>query len=294
MNKPEKTKFGSIKAAMAKNNKLTAGISFLFLFLIMFGLFAFIITGLYRFGLIEFPAFIQNLFFKSVGGEPEPEKDDKNIYDFLLSQNSNGNAAGGEALSATISLENIRDALAGIKLPDCLHLEVEASYYINGEVSRSEQMSFWKKGDKCKYLLSVDFVPEESYINDSQYEQFEDLAKGVRSPKKPAELSLGGIPHMPDINGYLDLIKEGEIIGCGLVQNDESNIIEITYVLPPLNQRELIRVSLDSGVVLEVRSYGPDGENMFYRCETEIVAAWYDGGGAGAAPPIDDSMFDLK
>lgn len=296
MNKPEKTKFGSIKSAMAKNNKLTAGISFLLLFLIMFGFFAFIITGLYHFGLIEFPAFIQDLFFKTDGEKPEPEKDDKNIYDFLALNSPENNADGSESLVAEITLENTRDAIANTKLPDNLHLEIEARYYINGEISRTEELSFWKKGDKCKYLLSVDFVPEESYINDSKYEQFENFVSGSRSPKKAAALSLGDIPHMPDINRYLDLFANGEITDYSLAQNDDSNILEITYVLPQINQRELIRVSLDTGVVLEARSFsaGPDGERMFYSCETEIVAAYYDGDtNAGAAAPIPDFLFDL-
>ena len=294
----KKPRFGSIKSALGKNNKLTAGISFLFLFVIMFGLFAFILIGLYGFGLIELPVFVQNLLFGANGGEPEAEKDDKNIYDYLA-QNSgpeNYGSEGGLGFVVEITIENVRDAIANVKLPDNLYLKMEARYYINNEISRTEEMTLWKKGEKYKYLLSVDSVLEESYINDSKYERIENFATGGgASVRKASAFSFGDIPHMPDINHYLGLLEGGEITSCEIIQNDDSNVVQIEYVLPQINQRELIYVSLDTGVVLEVCSnaYG-DNSDKHYQCVTTGFA-YYDGDKqAEAIAPIQDSLFEIE
>ena len=284
MNKP---RFGSIKSAIGKNNKLTAGISFSFLFLIMFALFAFIITGLYHFGLIDLPAFIQNLFFKTDGGGPEAEKDDKNIYDFLA-QNSgpeNHGSAGGESFVAEITLENVREAIANLKLPDDLRLDMEAFYYTDGEISRTEEMTLWKKGGKYRYMLSVNSLPEELYINDLRHEQIENFTTGeILKRKAPTAFSFGDVPHMPDINHYLDLLG-GEITEYTLRQTDESNILQIEYALPQINRRELISISLDTGIVLEVFVFGYDArDDKHYQCTTK----------ADAVTPVQDSLFEIK
>ncbi|MCL1793182.1 MAG: hypothetical protein FWG34_04870 [Oscillospiraceae bacterium] len=290
----KKPKLAAIKSALGKSNKLTTGISFLLLFLIMFGLFAFILTGLYRFGLIEFPAFIQNLFFKPERIEPEAEKDDKNIYDFFAQNPAPENyESGGEGFVLEITLENAREAIANTKLPENLHLEMEARYYTNGEISRTEEMFFWKKGEKCKYLLNVNSVPEELYINDSQYEFFENFATGSKQKRKALAFSIGSIPHMPDINYYLGLLEGGEITKCELNQTDDSNVIAIEYMLPQIFQRELIHISIDTGIVLDVCSYDAnDDKNKYYECVTAILSAYYDG--ASAARPINDSLFEIK
>jgi hypothetical protein len=88
-----------LKSIFSENNKITKAISVLLLIVIMFGLFAFIIAGLYRFDLIEFPAFIMNIFFRTGGEDSETRKDDKNIYEFLhnhsdSAESGNSNAEG--------------------------------------------------------------------------------------------------------------------------------------------------------------------------------------------------------
>ena len=294
MNKSEKTKFGAIKSALSKNNKFTAGISFLFLFLIMFSLFAFIITGLYRFGLIELPAFIQNLFFKTDDDEPEAEKDDKNIYDYLVQNEPENYESAGEGFVLEISLDNVRDAIAGTKLPDNLHLETEAYYYTDGKISKTEEMALWKKGEKYKYLLRVNSVPEESYINDSKNESIENFVTESQLKRAAtASFSFENIPHMPNINHYLDLLEGGQITDYHITQNsDFENIVEIRYSLPQIDQWELIYISLDTGIVLEVRSYFGAHNDPYYRCVTNVNAAYYNGDTqAEAQAQIDDELF---
>jgi len=267
-------------------------VSFAFLFLLMFGLFAFIITGLYRFGLIEIPAFIQELFFKAGKEEPEAEKNDKNIYDHLKKIPGEANGGGG-GFVLEITLENAREAIAGTKLPENLHLETEAHYYTDGKITRTEKMTLWKKGGKYRYLLSVDSVLVESYTNDTRDELIENHSTGSRLKREAApSFSLGSIPHMPDINHYLDLTGGGEIKNY-IIRQDDENIIEIRYDLPQMDQYELIHISLDTGIVLWVRSFALTHGGQFYECKTKVNAAYYSGAEQSVASvaSIDDTLF---
>ena len=257
----------SIKESIGKNNKLTKAISLLFLVFVMLGLFAFIIIGLSRFGLIEFPQFIHDLFW----------------------------AADSGGFTVEVTLENIRELIAGAKPPDALHMKMTANYYINGQVSRTEDMSVWKKGDKHKYTLSVNGAAFESYINDSKNEQIENFATGDKLKRKPAAaFSFDNIPHMPSINYYLGLLESGEITDYSITQNESSNVAEIKYELAKLDQWEIIHISLDTGLVQSVRCYTGRGE-LYYECAAIVDAAYYGGdAGAEAAMPFGDELFEVK
>jgi len=294
MDKPEQSMLGRIRAALGKNNRFTAGVSFAFLFLLMLALFAFMIAGLHRFGLIELPAFIQDLFFKTAEEKPESEKNDKNIYDHLIKSSGDPGPSPGGGFVLEITLENVREAIASTKMPDNLHLEMEARYYADDgkTTTRAEHMSLWKKGEKYKYLLSVDSVLEETYTNDSKYEQIENHATGSLLIRNAApSFSVGDIPHMPDINHYLDLLEGGEIKVFAIKQNEQNgeNIIEIKYDLPQLDQYELIQISLDTGIVLWVRSFNKTHGGQFYECKTKVNAAYYSG--AETKAEIDNFLF---
>ncbi|MCL2158021.1 MAG: hypothetical protein FWH48_01290 [Oscillospiraceae bacterium] len=295
MNKPEKTtkSKNSAGSVFSKNNKLTSAISLLFLFFIMFSLFSYIIVGLYRFGLLELPAFIQNLLPKAEP-EAEAEKDDKNIYDYLIENSGQGaDPSGGEGFSLEITLENIRDVVASTKLPDNLWLECKASYRIDGKVLRTEELELWKKGEKYKYLLGANSVLEEAYTNDAKNELIENFSTGDRAIRAAsAAFSFDSVPHLQDINHYLDLLESGEITDYVLSQNSDSNTIEIEYTIAQLDQRELIYISIDTGIVLRVRSYFNGQSDSFYECETTVKAAYYDGDEqAEALAPIEEELF---
>lgn len=290
---PEKSKTGSLKSIIGENNKLTKAISVMSLFVIMFGLFAFIIVGLYRFDLIDFPEFIQNLFFKTDSDEFENEKDDSNIYKFLHDNDEKDD----DDFNGGYTLEITKDIIANTNLPDNLYIETEANYYdINGNITRTEEMSLWKKGGKYKYILTVNSRPEESYINDTKNELIENFVTGSRLTRPAVgEFSFDNIPHIQNINYYLNLLESGEITSYSLRQNSNSNIIRIKYSVPELDQRELIDISLDTGIVLYVECTAGKNNDWFYKCVTTVNEAYYDGDGqAEAKTSIKDSLFEIK
>jgi len=296
----------SIKLLIGENNKLTKTISILFLCLIMSGLFAFILTGLYFFDLLpEFPEFIQSIFFKTAGNLSEPDKDDGNFYDFLQYGSSGDNNGGPESSASDhgftleITLDNIKDVISRTKLPDNLHLETKADYYTNGHISRTEEMILWKKGEKYKYTLAVNSVPEESYINDSRNELIENFMTDSRLKRTaPEAFSFDNIPHISNINYYLDLLEKleiGEITRVFAHRNNESNILEIRYSIPDLEQHQLIYISLDTGIVERVVTRVGEHYDLFYESVTIVWEEYYDGDTQSQErTSIHDSLFYIR
>ena len=286
-----------IKPIISENNKFTKAISVLSLIFIMVGLFAFIITGLYRFKLIELPGFIQNIFSKTDSEESDTGKNDKNIYEFLQEISKTKKDDYNEGFTLDITLENIKDLISNTKLPDNLYLETEANYYIDGKI-RTEKMSLWKKGDKYKYDLSVNSIKEESYINDTKNEYTENFITGGKLKKAAAsnsKFSFDNIPHIQNINYYLDLLENREIISGTIRQNSDSNIARVRYYIPQLDQREIIEISLDTGIVLYVECTVGDNNDWFYILNTTVKEEYYDGDEQSEAKTsIQDSMFFIK
>jgi len=281
-------KNSKIKSILSENNKLTRAISVLFLVFVVLGLFAFILTGLYRFDLIEIPEFIQNLFFANGTNEPEPEKDDGAVYAFL--RENGAEAAEGSAFE--ITLENIREAISQTKLPDNLYLETEARYYIGGVPARTEVISLLKKGEKYKYTITVNSKLEQSYTNDAQHEYIENFTTGSRIKKTASgAFSFDNIPHITNINYYLDLLESGEITGFSATRKNEPDAVEIEYTIRELSQRELIYIFLDTGVVGRV--YTEAQGVLYYESETKIIEAYYDGE-LPEITSIQDSLFEIK
>jgi len=282
-------KNSKVKSILSKNNKLTRGLSILFLAFVVLGLFAFILTGLYRFDLIEIPEFIQNLFFPKDEDAQEPEKDDGAVYAFLR---QNG-AEAAESAVFEITLENIRETLSQTQLPDNLYLETEARYYTAGVIVRTENLSLWKKGGKYKYTLTVNSELEQSYTNDAQYEYIENFKTGSRIKKNASSaFSFDNIPHIQNINYYLDLLESGEITGFSATRKSEPDAVEIEYTIPELSQRELIYIYLDTGVVGRV--YTESQGVLYYESETAIIEAYYDGGQMPEITSIQDGLFEIK
>ena len=297
MKKSEKFSLNSVRLKLSENNKLTKAISVVFLILIMFGLFAFIITGLYRFNLISVPPFIQNIFFKPNGNESTAGIDDKNIYDFLKNNADSENPdPTGEGYYLEYALENIKDIIAGIPLPDNLYLETEAKYYTDGKISRTEEMSLWKKGSKYKYRLIVNTELKETYINDSKKEFIENHQTRSSVTRTVSEaFSFDNAPHIKNINYYLNLLESGEIRSRIIYRYPDSNRTRIKYSIPQLNQREVIDISLDTGIVLKVTSRVGINDDLFYECETKVIEAYYDGDKQAASKSsIQDSLFEIK
>jgi len=275
-----KISISKIKSTLKNNNKITKAISVLSLILIMSGLFAFIIAGLYSFDLIELPEFIQNIFFKTDGSKPGGEKYDGNIYQFMQDYAKTGNDDGYiSGFTLEITLENIRGIIANTKLPDNLYLETEAEYYDGGgRISKTEVMLIWKKGGKYRYELSVNSRKEELFINDSKNEYIQNFITRDSLTKAASDtFSFDNIPHIPNINYYLDLLESGEIVNCAVMADRESNIVRIKYANPLLDQRELIEISLDTGIVVYVECSVGDDNDLFYKSRTKIIEAYYDG-----------------
>ena len=121
--------------------------------LLILGLFAFIIYGLYKFNLIEIPAFIENIFAGNNDSVTENRNDNENIYSYLPNNTEpDGGSSGGYIVD--ISLGNIKNIISKITLPDNMYLETKAKYYINGAVTKQVEMSLWKKSGKYKYKFS--------------------------------------------------------------------------------------------------------------------------------------------
>ena len=296
---------------LRENNVLTKSISIIFLILIMSGLFAFIIFGLYKFKLIEIPAFIENIFFRKDDAAIEFKKDDAYIYDFLsdITDNANnikntdnpssaGSYNSGEYV-LDITLDNIKDIISTIKIPDNLYLETEAKYYIDRKLLTKSEMSLWKKGNKYKYTLTVNSKLEETYINNSINEYVVNHRTGSKLIQPANKLfSFDNIPHMPDINYYLNLLESAQIVNYYLDLGGDENIVQIKYSIPLLNQWENIWISLDTGIVLGVKSYAGEDGDLYYECNTSVREA-YDTvdartGNNEDENAIPDSVFNIK
>ena len=292
-----KTEKKTIKSIIGENNKLTRAISIIFLVFIMFGLFAFILIGLYKIDLINIPQFIQNIFFKPDDGGEEIQRDDSPVYDFLRDNNKD-NAYNPDETGyiPEITLENIKVIISKIKLPDNLYLETDANYYTDGKITRTEEMFLWKKGEKYKYELSINSNSEESYINDSKNEQTENFSTGNKLKKAVVPIfSFDNIPHIQNINHYLDLLDDGEIIRFYLDRESDSNMVLIRYESVSLDQREEIHISLDTGIVTQVRCWVGENNDLYYECSTTVIEAYYDGDEQSAEKTvIQDSMFVIK
>ncbi|MCL2773339.1 MAG: hypothetical protein FWD71_08300 [Oscillospiraceae bacterium] len=287
----------SEKLSLRGNNILTKTISIVFLILLVLGLFAFIIYGLYKFNLIEIPAFIENIFHKNNENITETKSDDANIYDYLQNNTESGSdSSGGYVLN--ISLENIKDIISKIILPDNIYLEMTAKYYTDGKASKQVEMSLWKKNGKYKYTLTVNSKLEEVYINDTKREYIENDITGNKTIKNADALfNFDNIPNIPNINYYLNLLDGSQITDYKIERASGENIADIEYEIPVLNQRETIYFSLDTGIVSSVKSYVKEGDNesLYYECETYVKEAYYNGdkqGGDNTA--ISDSMFLIK
>ena len=297
MKKSEKPSHKPLKLILSENNKITRAISVVFLILIMSGLFTFIIAGLYQFDLIDIPDFIRDLFFKPDNGNSNIGSDDKNIYDFLRNNAvpDNFELIGG-GYFPEFNLENIRNIISNITLPDNLYLETEAKYYNGGKLSRTEKMSLWKKGVKYKYILEVNSKTEEFYINDSKNELIENIqtkSKLIRSVS--AAFSFDNIPHIKNINYYLNLLESGEIKNFIMYRNNGSNVAHIKYSIPQLGQYEFIDISLDTGIVESVICRVGKNDDIFYECSTKVQEAYYDGDEQAAVKTsIQDSLFAIN
>jgi hypothetical protein len=264
-----------LKDKLKENNALTKAVSAIALIIIIAGLFALIIVGLRSSDLFRLPDFLENLFF-GVNDDGEAIKaDDGDIYDYLSADELEG---GG--FSIEISLENVREIISGINLPDNLHLETTAEYYSRGRVSKRVEMSLWKKEEKYKYTVKSNGEPEELYINDGRFEYIENSVTGS-SIRRTANKNFNfeSVPHIKDINYYLDLIDGGSIINYEVHRGRgieiEESIIIIIYEIEELNQRERIQISLDNGIVLSV-TCEVDGV-LYYKSETSVKAEYFTG-----------------
>ena len=295
MKKSEKSglKFKSLKSKLSENNGLTKAISVIFLILIMFGLFTFIIVGLYQFNLIPFP--ILNIFFNPADSNITDGGDAGNIYDWLRNNGGPGDLTGGGYYFED-TLDNIKAVIANIRMPDNLYLETEAKYYADGKAARTEEMSLWKKGEKYKYILKVNSRPEESYINDAVNEFIENFqTDSKRTRPVSAAFSFDNVPHIKNINYYLNLLESGEIKSHIIYRYPDSNIVRIKYIIPQLDQTELIDISLDTGIVKSVICRVGKNGDKFYECETKVIEAYYDGDGQSASKSsIRDSLFAIN
>ena len=262
-----------LKDKLKENNAITKAIAIISLILILAGLFTFIIMGLHSLNLLVIPEFLQNIFFYGRDDGEQIRADDSDFYDFLSSDRAE---PGG--FSVEISLETVRGIISVINIPDNLHLETAVKYYMDGGLARTAEMSLWRKDDKYKYVISSGGVSEEVYINDGTFESFENFI--TRSPpvrrSANANFSFENVPHISDINYYLDLLESGSIIEYRISREIERNIIEITYKIEKLDQREEIEISLESGLVLSVRSYA--GGALFYESATSVIEAYFTGG----------------
>jgi hypothetical protein len=294
MKKSEKFSLKSLKSTLSENNKLTRAISVIFLILIMFGLFTFIIAGLYQFDLIPFP--ILNIFFKPDDNNSTTGSDNRNIYDFLTNDEPGEPDLNGGGYYLEYTLDNIKDIISNIPVPDNLYLETEAKYYTDGNITRTEEMSLWKKGDKYKYILKVNTKTEESYINDSKNELIENFQTQSRRIRAVSSaFSFDNIPHIKNINYYLNLLESGEIKLSTIYRYPESNVAHIKYSIPQLNQWEYIDISLDTGIVIKVKTRVGINDDLFYECETKVAEAYYDGDEQAASKStIIDSFFVIS
>jgi len=255
--------------------------------LILAGLFTFITVGLHTLDLLVLPDFVQNIFFYRQDSGEQARTDDSDIYDFLSSAMAE---RGG--FSAEFSLDYIRGIISVINTPDNLYLETVARYYIDGAVSRDAEMSLWRRENKHKYIISSGGELEELYINNGEFEFLENNITGSsRRRVSAANFSFRSVPHISDINYYLDLIELGVIIYYEISREFDGNILSIIYNIEELDQREYIQVSLETGLVLSVRTYV--GGELFYANETSIIEAHFIED-TPADTAITDELFVIR
>ena len=288
-----------LKLKLNEKNKLSSAVLLILLVLIIGGVLCFMIFGLRYFELLQFPQFIENLFYKSDNAEVQFINDDRSIYNFLTGTEEDNpeddiNAeeiAADEIYEFNIALENIREVLESIVLPDNIYIESRAEYRYKNEVSKIVETSLWKKGEKYRYLVKVNSINEILYINDGKREYIKDFTADTSITKEFDELfSFVNIPNIPDINYYLDLIEDAEITNYTSVEADDNeNIARIKYKIPGLDQRENIFISLDTGIVLAVRS--EHGQNVTYYEYNATVKEAYNDGAEISKTEIVNSLF---
>jgi len=288
-----------LKLKLNEKNKLSSAVLLILLVLIIGGVLCFMIFGLRYFELLQFPQFIENLFYKGDNAEVQFINDDRSIYNFLTGTEEDNpeddiNAeeiAADEIYEFNIALENIREVLENIVLPDNIYIESRAEYRYKNEVSKIVETSLWKKGEKYRYLVKVNSINEILYINDGKREYIKDFTADTSITKESDELfSFVNIPNIPDINYYLDLIEDAEITNYTSVEADDNeNIARIKYKIPGLDQRENIFISLDTGIVLAVRS--EHGQNVTYYEYNATVKEAYNDGAEISKTEIVNSLF---
>ena len=287
-----------LKLKLNEKNKLSSAVLLILLVLIIGGVLCFMIFGLRHFELMQFPKFIEDLFYKSDNAEVQIINDDRSIYNFLTAKEDNPEddinteeIAANEIYEFNITLENIREVLENIVLPDNIYIESRAEYRYKNEVSKIVETSLWKKGEKYRYLVKVNSINEILYVNDGKREYIKDFTADTSVTKESDELfSFVNIPNIPDINYYLDLIEDTEITNYTSVEADDNeNIARIKYRIPELDQRENIFISLDTGIVLAVRS--EHGQNITYYEYNATVKEAYNDGAEIAKTEIVNSLF---
>ena len=272
-----------LKDKLKENNAVTKSLSVIFLILILAGLFTFIIIGLHSLNLLVIPEFLQNIIYGRDADE-QVQSDNSGIYDVLGSDRTETGGFGVE-----ISLETVRGIISVINLPDNLYLETAAKYYMGGELARTAEMSLWKKENKYKYIINSD--GGEIYINNGVLEFTEDLLTGnVQTRRANPNFNFANIPHISDINYYLDLIENGQIVDYYINRKIDGNIIEITYKIDELDQHEIIWISLETGLVMNVWSYV--GDILFYESATSVLEAYFTGEAPGDTV-LTDNIFAI-
>ena len=288
------SKLNRFREKLKENNALTQSISVISLILILAGLFIFITVGLRSYGLFQFPAFIENILF--------PRNDDdisiiiahSDFHDLLPSERVE--TSGFSLDISNLSLESVRGLIAATNLPDNFHLETMAKYFIDAAPMRIVEMSLWKKGDKHKYRLRSNGVYEELYINDGVYEKIINYITGSSTIRAAGTaFSFERVPHIKDINYYLDLIESGEITHHA-INRQEGNVIMIMYEIEALAQRDMITISLDTGFVSNVRSYVicDDGRPVLFYESTTNVIEWYFTGHEPENTAITSELFVIE
>lgn len=293
----------------------------MFLILIVAGLFALIFYGLFSFDLLEMPAFIKNIndmLFGTENNLGETQNNDDDIYDYLRNNSSNtGNNSNETDIGETddsgdfngfnnfndfiferqITLDNLRNLISKIAFPDNMHIETKVKYYADGiNAEKTIDMILWKKDVKYKYELRIDSKLEEIYINDGKREYIENKITNSSITKNADDLfSFNNIPHIPNIDYYLNLLESGEIERYRIDRHSDENTVQIRYWARSLNQWETIRFSLDTGIVLSVVCYAGDNKSRYYECVTFVREAYYNSDEqAGEQTAITDSMFEIK
>lgn len=286
-----------IKLKLNEKNKLSSAILLILLILIISGVLCFMIFGLRYYNLVELPAFIENLFYGSDKTIKQPENDDSDIYNFLENAADTIQETETEADEIyifDITLKNIREVIENIIFPDNIYIESKAEYYFQNEVTKTVETSLWKKGEKFRYLIKINAYNEMLYINDGQREYIHDYTANDNIIKDSDELfSFASIPNIQDINYYLNLLEDAKIINYAPVQTDDNeSVARIKYEIPTLNQREDIYVSLDTGIVLKVRS--EYGDNILYYQYTANVKEAYNNGAEISKTEISDNLFVIS